>query len=69
VGAKAEIYALMAALLARGAAIVMVSSDLPEVLGMSHRVLVVRDGRVRGELSRGDATPDKVIALAAGVAA
>jgi ribose transport system ATP-binding protein len=69
VGAKAEIYALMTSLLARGAAIVMVSSELPEVLGMSHRVLVVRDGRIRGEFSRAEATPDKVIALAAGVAA
>ncbi|MBD5606236.1 MAG: sugar ABC transporter ATP-binding protein [Candidatus Eremiobacteraeota bacterium] len=69
VGAKAEIYALMVALLARGAAIVMVSSELPEVLGMSHRVLVVRGGRVRAEFARADATPDKVIAVAAGVAA
>jgi ABC-type sugar transport system ATPase subunit len=69
VGAKAEIYALMVGLLARGAAIVMVSSELPEVLGMSHRVLVVRDGRIRAEFARADATPDKVIAVAAGVAA
>jgi ribose transport system ATP-binding protein len=69
VGAKAEIYALMLGLLARGAAIVMVSSELPEVLGMSHRVLVVRDGRIRAEFARADATPDKVIAVAAGVAA
>jgi ABC-type sugar transport system ATPase subunit len=42
---------------------------LPEVLGMSHRVLVVREGRVRAEFARADATPDKVIAVAAGVAA
>jgi ribose transport system ATP-binding protein len=69
VGAKAEIYALMLQLLARGAAIVMVSSELPEVLGMSHRVLVIRDGRVAGEFARADATPAKVIAVAAGVAA
>jgi ribose transport system ATP-binding protein len=69
VGAKAEIYALMVELLGHGAGIVMVSSELPEVLGMSHRVLVVRDGRIRGELARGDATPDRVIALATGVAA
>ena len=69
VGAKAEIYALMLQLLARGAAIVMVSSELPEVLGMSHRVLVVRDGTIAGEFARADATPAKVIALAAGVAA
>ena len=44
VGSKAEIYTLMIDLLGRGAAIVMVSSELPEVLGMSHRILVVRDG-------------------------
>jgi ribose transport system ATP-binding protein len=69
VGAKAEIYALMVELLRQGAAIVMVSSELPEVLGMSHRVLVVRGGEVRAEFARADATPDKVIAVAAGVAA
>lgn len=69
VGAKAEIYALMIELLARGAAIVMVSSELPEVLGMSHRILVVREGRIRAEFSRAEATPDRVIAVAAGVAA
>jgi ribose transport system ATP-binding protein len=69
VGAKAEIYTLMVELLKRGAAIVMVSSELPEVLGMSHRVLVVRGGEIRGEFARADATPDKVIAVATGVAA
>jgi ribose transport system ATP-binding protein len=69
VGAKAEIYALMVGLLARGAGIVMVSSELPEVLGMSHRILVVREGRIRAEFARADATPDKVIAVATGVAA
>ena len=69
VGAKAEIYALMVALLERGVGIVMVSSELPEVLGMSHRVLVVREGRIAGEFARADATPSKVIALATGVAA
>jgi ribose transport system ATP-binding protein len=69
VGAKAEIYALMIGLLRRGAAIVMVSSELPEALGMSHRVLVVRDGRIQAEFARADATPDKIIAAATGVAA
>jgi ribose transport system ATP-binding protein len=69
VGAKAEIYALMLQLLARGAAIVMVSSELPEVLGLSHRVLVVRDGTIVAEFARADATPAAVIAAAAGVAA
>jgi ribose transport system ATP-binding protein len=69
VGAKAEIYALMVGLLKRGIGIVMVSSELPEVLGMSHRVLVVRDGAIRAEFDRAEATPDKVIAVATGVAA
>jgi ribose transport system ATP-binding protein len=67
VGAKAEIYGLMLALLKRGAAIVMVSSELPEVLGMSHRILVIRDGQIAAEFSRADATPDNVIAIATGV--
>jgi ribose transport system ATP-binding protein len=69
VGGKAEIYALMAELLRQGAAIVMVSSELPEVLGMSHRVLVVRGGMIRAEFARADATPQKVIAVATGAAA
>jgi ribose transport system ATP-binding protein len=69
VGAKAEIYALMLQLLARGAGIVMVSSELPEVLGMAHRILVVRDGKIAAEFARADATPAAVIAVAAGVAA
>jgi len=69
VGAKAEIYALMLQLLARGAGIVMVSSELPEVLGMAHRVLVVRGGTIVAEFPREDATPARVIAAAAGVAA
>jgi ABC-type sugar transport system ATPase subunit len=56
-------------LLKRGAAIVMVSSELPEVLGMAHRILVVRDGRIRAEFTQADATPGKVIAVATGVAA
>jgi len=67
VGAKAEIYTLMVELLRGGAAIVMVSSELPEVLGMSHRVLVVRDGTIAAEFARADATPAAVIAAATGV--
>jgi ribose transport system ATP-binding protein len=69
VGAKAEIYKIMLDLADRGAAIVMVSSDLPEVLGMAHRILVVRDGRIAAEFTRAEATPDKVIAVATGAAA
>ena len=52
VGAKAEIYGLMLELAARGAAIVMVSSDLPEVLGMSHRILVIRGGTIVSRVRR-----------------
>ncbi len=69
VGAKAEIYGLMVALLSRGAGIVMVSSELPEVLGLSHRVLVVRDGAIAAEFARAEATSEKIIAVATGVAA
>jgi ribose transport system ATP-binding protein len=69
IGAKAEIYNLMVKLAQEGAAIIMVSSELPEVLGMSHRILVVRDGRIAREFSREQATPDAVIAAAAGAAA
>ncbi|HEY0394880.1 MAG TPA: sugar ABC transporter ATP-binding protein [Candidatus Elarobacter sp.] len=69
VGAKAEIYGLMVELLKQGAGIVMVSSELPEVLGMSHRVLVVREGRICAEFAAAEATPDRVIAAATGVAA
>ena len=69
VGAKAEIYNLMVRLINGGAAIVMVSSELPEVLGMSHRILVVRGGGIVREFDRSQATPDAVIAAAAGAAA
>jgi ribose transport system ATP-binding protein len=66
VGAKAEIYSLMVNLARNGAAIVMVSSELPEVLGMAHRVLVIREGRIVEDFARGAATPDTVIAAATG---
>jgi len=69
VGAKTEIYGLMVELIKHGAAIVMVSSELPEVLGMSHRVFVVRGGKLQAEFSHDNATPDKVIAVATGAAA
>ncbi|MCY0906369.1 sugar ABC transporter ATP-binding protein [Arthrobacter sp. H14-L1] len=65
VGAKVEIYELMNAITEAGGAIVMVSSELPEVLGMSDRILVLRDGRLAGEFSSADATQDKVMTLAA----
>jgi len=69
VGSKAEIYTLMVSLVQNGAGIVMVSSELPELLGMAHRVLVVRGGRIQAEFSRERATPEAIIAVAAGAAA
>jgi ribose transport system ATP-binding protein len=64
VGAKVEIYRLVNALTADGHAVLMISSDLPEVLGMSDRVLVMSRGRLAGELPAGEATQDAVMALA-----
>ncbi|MDO0927622.1 sugar ABC transporter ATP-binding protein [Streptomyces sp. TG1A-8] len=64
VGAKVEIYQLVNDLTAAGAAVLMISSDLPEVLGMSDRVLVMAQGRIAGELSADEATQDAVMALA-----
>jgi ribose transport system ATP-binding protein len=66
VGAKREIYQLMNELTDRGVAIVMVSSELPEVLGMSDRILVVHEGTIAGELSKEDATQEKIMTLATG---
>jgi ABC-type sugar transport system ATPase subunit len=56
VGAKAEIHRLMCELAQKGLAIMMISSELPEVLGMSDRILVVRGGRIVAEVDRADAT-------------
>jgi len=64
VGAKVEIYQLINSLTASGHAVLIISSDLPEVLGMSDRILVMSRGRLAGELSTADATQDKVMALA-----
>ncbi|MGH8246543.1 MAG: ATP-binding cassette domain-containing protein, partial [Gammaproteobacteria bacterium] len=69
VGAKREIYQLLADLAARGVAIIMVSSELPEILGLSDRVLVMREGRVTAELSHADATEERIMHFATGQAA
>jgi ABC-type sugar transport system ATPase subunit len=66
VGAKQEIYANINQLAKQGLAIVMVSSELPEVLGLSDRVLVLHEGRMTGEFARGEATPERVMAAAMG---
>ncbi|MDO6654908.1 sugar ABC transporter ATP-binding protein [Anaerobacillus sp. 1_MG-2023] len=66
VGAKREIYQLMNELTDRGVAIIMVSSELPEVLGMSDRILVFREGHMTGEVSKEEATQEKIMTLATG---
>ena len=64
IGAKSEIYKLLNALAAQGKAIVMISSELPEVLRMSHRILVMCEGRITGELPAHEATQEKIMQLA-----
>jgi rhamnose transport system ATP-binding protein len=66
VGAKSEIHALMTELAARGAAILMISSEMPEILGMSDRIAVMRGGTIVGILDRQDATQQRILALALG---
>ncbi len=66
VGAKAEIHRLIDELAAAGQAILMISSELPEVLNISTRVLVMRNGRVAGVLDRAEATQERVMKLMAG---
>ncbi len=66
VGAKAEIHKLMGDLAAQGMAILMISSELPEVLGMSDRIAVMHAGTIAGVLERAEATPQNVMALALG---
>jgi ABC-type sugar transport system ATPase subunit len=65
VGAKAEIHGLMSRLASQGVGIIMISSELPEILGVSDRVLVMREGTVAGELDRGEATQDRIMHYAA----
>ncbi len=69
VGAKAEVHKLLVELADRGAAVLVISSDLPEVLALGDRVIVMAQGRIVGELGRGEATEEAVMHLAAGTAA
>jgi ABC-type sugar transport system ATPase subunit len=66
VGAKYEIYTIMHKLAKAGICILMVSSELPEVLGVSDRVIVVREGKIAGELTRAEATQESIMAYATG---
>jgi ABC-type sugar transport system ATPase subunit len=69
VGAKAEIHALIDELAASGKAVILISSELPEILNLSTRIIVLRDGRVTGELPRAQATQYALMRLMAGLAA
>jgi D-xylose transport system ATP-binding protein len=66
VGAKQEIYGHINRLAKSGLAIVLISSELPEVLGLSDRVIVLHEGRVTGEFTRSEATPEAVMSCATG---
>ena len=69
VGAKVEIYRLISLLASEGMAVIMISSELPEVLGMSDRVMVMHEGEQMGTLDRADATQERVMQLASGITA
>ncbi|MDS0461525.1 ATP-binding cassette domain-containing protein, partial [Klebsiella pneumoniae] len=64
VGAKAEIYHLISELANRGVAVIMVSSELPEILGMSDRVMVMHEGRITGILEKDEADQETILSLA-----
>ena len=66
VGAKLEVYELINQLTAEGRAVILVSSELPELIGMSDRIVMLHEGRIGGEFSREEATPEKLLAAAMG---
>jgi D-xylose transport system ATP-binding protein len=66
VGAKLEIYEIINQLTDTGKGVVLVSSELPELMGMSDRILMLHEGRIGGEFSRAEATPEKLLAAAMG---
>ena len=68
IGSKAAVHAFMAELAAEGLAVIMVSSEIPEVLGMSDRVIVMREGRIVAEVAGDEMTPERLVRAAAGLA-
>ena len=66
VGAKSEIHRLIGELADSGLAVILISSEMPEVLGMSDRIAVMRGGQIRATLSRADASQEKLLAIALG---
>ena len=67
VGAKSEVYRLMTEFVKTGRSIIMISSELPEVLGMSDRIMVMHEGDKVGELTRTEATQEKILQMATGM--
>ena len=65
VGAKYEIYTIMAELAKQGKSIIMVSSEMPELIGMSHRIMVLCNGKHTGTLEKSEATQESIMRLAA----
>lgn len=61
IGAKSEIYQIINDLVAQGAAVIVISSELPEILGICDRILVMRDGRITANIARCDATQEKIM--------
>ena len=66
IGSKAAVHAFMSELAAQGLAVIMVSSELPEILGMSDRVIVMREGRMAGIFDRDGLTPERLVGAATG---
>jgi ABC-type sugar transport system ATPase subunit len=64
VGSKKEIHQLMSLLAKSGVAIIMISSELPEIMGMSDRIIVMHEGRIKGELMREDASQERIMKVA-----
>ena len=67
IGSKAAVHEFMAELAAQGLAVIMVSSEIPEIIGMSDRVIVMREGRIAAELNQADITPETLVTHAAGI--
>ena len=67
VGAKQEIYKLMIELVAQGKVIIMISSDMPELIGMSDRIIVMHKGEIKGSLTRNDFSQETILSLASGI--
>ncbi|MET1414332.1 sugar ABC transporter ATP-binding protein [Roseibium sp. HPY-6] len=67
IGSKAAVHEFMAELAAQGLAVIMVSSEIPEILGMSHRAIVMREGRIAAEFEGDELTPENLVRAAAGI--